>query len=203
MRIRIHFSKTGYACFISHIDLPMLFGRAARRAELRAELTQGFSPHPRLALASPLPVGVAGLCEPADFWFDNWNESSLKKWRASLPEGIDIIHAEETSGISLHKLCSAASYTFELLSDISAYDASIALKSAMNKLDAFLKVDFTDKKVLLSVKNIEQGGASYMVKSLIAVSAVEDWSDLRVTRTSIGRWDSDKERVVSLMEEAL
>ena len=203
MRVRIHFSKVGFACFVSHIDLPMLFGRAARRAELKAEMTQGFSPHPRLALASPLPVGVAGLCEPADFWFDNWSDDSLAMWAASMPEGINIIHAAETTGTSLHKLCTSASYTFELLGDISAQRVSSTLESAMSRLDALLNIDSSEGEVRLSVKNIEQGGASYMVKSLIAESVIEEWSDIRVTRTSIGGWSMDEVKVVSLMEEVL
>ena len=207
MQIRIHFSKTGFASFISHIDLPMLFGRAARRAGLAAEMTQGFSPHPKLALASPLPVGVMGLCEPADFWFDNWSDDSLQRWRAAMPEGIDILHAHPVSGdspVKLHKLCTAASYSFELCRrELSAQMVSGVLDEAMKALDALLKVEMCDREVRLSVNNTEQGGASYMVKSLIAGSAVDGWSDIRVTRTAVGRWSRDEMRVIPLMEEVL
>ena len=203
MRIRIHFSKVGFACFVSHIDLPMLFGRAARRAGLIAELTQGFSPHPKLALASPLPVGVAGLCEPADFWFDNWQESSFESWRAAMPQGIDILHATETSGVTLHKCCNAATYILELRNDSSAESVVRALESAMSSKDALLGIEVNGREIHLSSLLLEQAGASYMVKSLIAESVVNEWSDLRVSRIAVGRWSAEEKRVVSLMEEAL
>ena len=41
------------------MDLPVVFSRAARRAGLVQEFTQGFSPHMRVAFTSALPVGTS------------------------------------------------------------------------------------------------------------------------------------------------
>ena len=90
-RIRIIFEKRGLFTFVNHMDLPVVFSRAARRAGLTQEFTQGFSPHPRISLASPLAIGVDGLAEPADFWFAEWDSGSSLRWSAMLPEGLKIL----------------------------------------------------------------------------------------------------------------
>ncbi|MEK7281555.1 MAG: TIGR03936 family radical SAM-associated protein, partial [Chloroflexota bacterium] len=44
--------------FLSHLELMRLWERAMIRAGVPLAYSQGFSPHPRLSLACPLPVGV-------------------------------------------------------------------------------------------------------------------------------------------------
>ncbi|MDP2857307.1 MAG: TIGR03936 family radical SAM-associated protein, partial [Bacillota bacterium] len=46
-----------------HLDLMRLWERVLRRAKLPLGFSEGFSPHPRLALATPLPVGVTAAAE--------------------------------------------------------------------------------------------------------------------------------------------
>jgi hypothetical protein len=202
-RIRIHFAKKGYACFISHLDLPMLFSRAARRAGLVPELTQGFSPHPRLALCPPLPVGTAGANEPADFWFAEWGEGFLARWRASLPAGIDITDAREVADAgapSLNKLCSAASYLFEPLSGADPAAIADILESALRENGAFLAASVTPGAVLIASCDLERSGLSFMVKRLKESAAVSGWDGLAITRMAVGRWDDEAGRVISLTE---
>ena len=62
-RIRIIFEKKGWITFLNHLDLPVLFSRAARRAGLSQEFTQGFSPHPHISLGPALAAGVEGVQE--------------------------------------------------------------------------------------------------------------------------------------------
>ncbi|MDD4837021.1 MAG: TIGR03936 family radical SAM-associated protein, partial [Dethiosulfovibrio sp.] len=68
-RVRILFSKRGPFCFIRHVDLPQIFSRSARRADLEIEQTEGFSPHPKISLGPALPVGVVACAEPGEIWF--------------------------------------------------------------------------------------------------------------------------------------
>lgn len=65
-RYRMMYAKEGPARYISHLDLLRTFLRAARRAGLPLALTQGFNPHPKLAFAAPLGVGIAGEAEFAE-----------------------------------------------------------------------------------------------------------------------------------------
>lgn len=200
-RVRIHFSKKNFACFISHIDLPMLFGRAARRAGLRAELTQGFSPHPRLALCPPLPVGVMGLREPADFWFLEWDGDSLGRWNANMPRGIEILSAREVDGVSLNKLCAAASYEIELLNGASADDAAAVLEDTLKEANALLAISADGEIVRLAASDLERCGPSRMVKNLVESGLITAWDDLAITRTEVGGWDAARRVVIPLTEE--
>lgn len=206
-RIRIHFSKKDFACFISHIDLPILFGRAARRAGLRAEQTQGFSPHPRLALCPPLPIGVVGLCEPADFWFLEWGDpdkNSLEAWNSFMPEGIEIISAVEveTGSVSLNKLCTAAAYTIEPMNGADTDEVASVLEANLREVGALLAISGCDGVVSLAASDLERCGPSRMVKSLIAAELISSWEDLAITRTAVGGWDDARGAVVRLMEDS-
>ncbi len=68
-KYRVFYQKRGLLRFISHLDwMRMLFRRIAM-LELETVFTQGFSPHPKVSLAPPLPVGVEGLDEYFDISF--------------------------------------------------------------------------------------------------------------------------------------
>jgi len=68
-RYRVHYQKLGLLRFISHLDwMRMLFRRIAI-LNLNTVFTQGFSPHPKVSLSPPLPVGVEGLDEYFDISF--------------------------------------------------------------------------------------------------------------------------------------
>ena len=64
--LRICHAKTGRLRFLSHLEIVRALERAVRRADLPFSVSQGFSPHMRLAFGPALPVGSAGLAE----WLD-------------------------------------------------------------------------------------------------------------------------------------
>ena len=70
MRYRITFSKTDLMRFTSHLDLQRAWERTLRRAGLPLAYSQGFSPHPRINLASALPLGFSGENELLDAWLE-------------------------------------------------------------------------------------------------------------------------------------
>ena len=69
-RLRITYRKDGPARHVGHLDVMRTWERAIRRAKLPLAYTQGFSPHARIALAAPLPVGTIGERELMDIWLD-------------------------------------------------------------------------------------------------------------------------------------
>ena len=65
-KIRVRYSKTGKARYISHLDLMSTMQRAFIRAGVRLKYSEGFNPHPYISVALPLPVGCGSVCELMD-----------------------------------------------------------------------------------------------------------------------------------------
>ncbi|MCB5255058.1 MAG: TIGR03960 family B12-binding radical SAM protein [Candidatus Cloacimonadaceae bacterium] len=68
-RYRIGYQKTGLLRFISHLDWMRMLFRRISVLQLPTVFTMGFSPHPKVSLSPPLPVGVESLCEYFDISF--------------------------------------------------------------------------------------------------------------------------------------
>ncbi len=65
-RLRIKFSRGEEIKFISHLDIVRLWQRAFNRAGIEIAYSTGFTPHPRISLAAPLPLGVTSEAELMD-----------------------------------------------------------------------------------------------------------------------------------------
>ncbi|MCL1798284.1 MAG: TIGR03936 family radical SAM-associated protein [Eggerthellaceae bacterium] len=65
-RLRVFFCKGGRLALLSHLELARALERTVRRAGLPYAVSQGFSPHMRIAFGAALPVGVGGLQECFD-----------------------------------------------------------------------------------------------------------------------------------------
>ncbi|NLV87416.1 MAG: DUF2344 domain-containing protein [Clostridiales bacterium] len=91
-KLRLRFSKTGRAIYISHLDLMRTMQRAFLRSGIKLKNSEGFNPHPLISLALPLSVGTASLCEIMDFRLSEYMELSEIPFRLnkSLPEGIEV-----------------------------------------------------------------------------------------------------------------
>jgi radical SAM-linked protein len=115
MRIIARFSKGEEVRFVSHLDVQRLFGRAFRRAGTPVAYSQGFNPHPVLAFATALAIGVTSDAE----WLDVKLERDIpcaafiQSVNAALPEGFRILEALEAEEKipSLTALLSGANYT--------------------------------------------------------------------------------------------
>jgi radical SAM-linked protein len=69
-RVRLYFAKRERVRYISHLDVLRYWERAIRRAELPLSYSQGFTPHPRLQFAGPLPLGYLADREVVDVGLD-------------------------------------------------------------------------------------------------------------------------------------
>ena len=96
-KLRLRFTKTGRAVYISHLDLMHTMQRAFSRAGYALKYSEGFNPHPQISIALPLSVGAASLCEIMDFRLNGETDLSLlpQKLSAVMPEGIRVIEAYE------------------------------------------------------------------------------------------------------------
>ncbi|MBQ6466126.1 MAG: DUF2344 domain-containing protein [Oscillospiraceae bacterium] len=91
-KLRLRFEKTGRAVYISHLDLMQTMQRAFSRAGYSLKYSEGYNPHPQIAIALPLSVGAASLCELMDFRLAEAAELAEmpEKLTAALPEGVTV-----------------------------------------------------------------------------------------------------------------
>ncbi|NOX37840.1 MAG: TIGR03960 family B12-binding radical SAM protein [Calditrichaeota bacterium] len=91
-KIRVRYSKTGPARYISHLDIVRIFDRATRRANIPMVYTQGFNPHPKLSFGPPLATGIASVAEYLDMEVMIGREADIQyKLNLFLPEGMKIL----------------------------------------------------------------------------------------------------------------
>lgn len=97
-KLRLLFSKTGRAVYISHLDLMRTLTRAFKRADCNLKYSEGFNPHPNISIALPLSVGAESICEILVFKLLDDMETTeiLKRLKMQLPEGIDAIEVYQS-----------------------------------------------------------------------------------------------------------
>lgn len=65
--VRLFYTKTGSAKYISHLDVMRVFQRALKRSKIDFWYTEGFHPHLYLTFALPLSLGYESVAESVDF----------------------------------------------------------------------------------------------------------------------------------------
>ncbi len=198
-RIRIIFEKKGWIIFLNHLDLPVLFSRAARRAGLSQEFTQGFSPHPHISLGPALAAGVEGVQEPADFWFNEWDDSCAGRWNDKLSEGIQVLKYAEVDGPSLSKLATAAIYRISGVDFEFGSDALDTLQKEIERTGILYGAYVDQGSAVLTIGDLEHCGAGNLVRSLKEEGICEGWKDLCLVREYVGTWDAGTGTILPLI----
>jgi radical SAM-linked protein len=92
-RLRLKFSRGEELKFLSHLDLMRLWERALRRAGIPLAYSEGFTPHPHIALAAPLLVGVTSDAELMDVVLSRWvsPQAFTTLIEKELPRGITLM----------------------------------------------------------------------------------------------------------------
>ncbi len=71
-RLRVTFCKQGRLALLSHLEVARALERAVRRAGLPFDVSQGYSPHMKIAFGAALPVGVGGTHELFDLQLNRY-----------------------------------------------------------------------------------------------------------------------------------
>lgn len=89
-RLRVVFVKAGRLSMLSHLELCRALERAVRRAKLPYAVSQGFSPHMRIAFGAALPVGVGGSHEFFDLFLERYvaPDKALEALKAASAEDL-------------------------------------------------------------------------------------------------------------------
>ncbi|MFN2143920.1 MAG: TIGR03936 family radical SAM-associated protein [Anaerolineales bacterium] len=119
MRYRMTFSKTEAMRFTSHLDLHTTLERTMRRANLPLVYSQGFTPRPKLSLASALPLGYTSEAEAAEFWLEE---------ELPVEEVAKAIHHSAPPGIQLHEVRIADEQEPKLQNALSSAEFVISLR---------------------------------------------------------------------------
>jgi radical SAM-linked protein len=134
-RIRLTYQRGDALRYISHLEMQTVWERTCRRARLPLAYTQGFNPHPRLQMASALPLGFLSRCEVVDIWLEDLYEAGEVQQRAqaSAPPGLRIHSAEIVALQSppLQTQVQAAEYVVHLLDPIEPDSLQTALHSLL------------------------------------------------------------------------
>lgn len=138
-RLRVTFSRGEELKYLSHLDVMRLWERALRRAGLPLSYSQGFSPHPRISIAAPLPLGVTGEKELMDIVFQRRVSpySVQKNLDEQLPFGMDIIGVTQVSpdAPSLQSQVRRAEYRVEIETDKPGAAISDSIDSLLSKTE--------------------------------------------------------------------
>lgn len=123
--VRIVFSKTGRARYISHLDLNRTMTRAVRRAGLPIWYTEGFNKHPYLTFAAPLSLGFEGERETMDLRLagEMSLEELAQRLDAAMPEGLRILSA----ALAVKKAGEVAQAVYRLTLDCCAEEVQALL----------------------------------------------------------------------------
>jgi radical SAM-linked protein len=135
-RLRLKFSRGEELKFLSHLDLMRLWERAFRRAHLPLAYSEGFTPHPQIALAAPLPLGVVSECELMDVLLTEWisPQSFISRVTEQLPCGIGLSGARSV-GLAVPSLQSQlrhVEYEVDVETDKERQEVELALGSLLS-----------------------------------------------------------------------
>lgn len=127
--VRLRFSKTGQAKYISHLDTNRVFSRALARAKINLWYTQGFNPRPYMSFSLPLSLGVESYCENVDLRIldDLTDEEIKERMNNALPFGIRIVDVYEDFMDCHDIVYSDYVYKFEFKDNETALEKIIAV----------------------------------------------------------------------------
>jgi len=213
-RIRIKFTKTGMAKYISHLDFIQIIIRALRMIDAPVAFTQGFNKRERIAMGFPLPVGIESVYELCDV--DIYEDTNIALLAAQLsikmPDGIaatEVKYLEDKK--SLMSITSAALFEIQI-DDNTLYDnflKNLELKADFIKEsekgkknigfnDAVIEYKITDIESNLKKSNIllklRVGNNNTMridnVALALANAHYDEFYKFRITKLSQYRTDS-------------
>ena len=135
-RLRIRLSRGEEIKFISHLDIIRLWERTLRRAQIPLAYSEGFSPHPRISLAAPLPVGVTSEAELMDIFVTKWVSPHwfTNATSPQLPPGVEILGVYQIAPTmpSLQSQIRYAEYRVEVETEKGPKDIESALSTLLS-----------------------------------------------------------------------
>lgn len=92
-RFRVHYEKTAKAAYLGHLDTMEAIARALKRAGVKLDYSQGWSPGPKLAFGPALMTGAQSTAEYFDMdCVEPWPDPAplVERLSAQLPAGMRV-----------------------------------------------------------------------------------------------------------------
>jgi len=181
-RLRLRFGRGEELKFLSHLDLMRLWERAFRRPALPLAYSQGFTPHPRIALAAPLAVGMTSEFELMDVFLYRWlpPHSFRHQTSGQLPCGLDLLEVYPV-GLNLPSLQSQVRFA-EYGIKLEAEKARQEVESAVDSLLAATELPWHHSR--------DTGERHYDLRALIKDLRLADCFDNTCVLEMVLRCDS-------------
>lgn len=159
--VRMRFTKTGRAKYISHLDLMRCFQRCIRRAELPIAYSEGYHPHMHIIFAAALSLGFESDYEVIELGFnEELSFDELKsRMQAVLPNGIDIVscyvpkHKMGEISYAEYEVILPCSDGEKLLQDWKRFISSDKIIVQKKTKRGFREIDLKELTECLSAKN--------------------------------------------------
>jgi len=152
-KLRVVYSKSKEAIFLSHLDMIRVFETALARADILVEHTNGFNPRPELVFAHPLSVGIESTGEIFEVNLVEKLEIPyfIRQLNRVLPSGITVLSAEYVEGNEKNIMSRVYAATYII--DLVYQEEKLNL---LNKREIEDLKDYYQKKMLeyLSQENI-------------------------------------------------
>lgn len=212
--VRLFYTKTGSAKYISHLDVMRAFQRAFKRSKIDFWYTEGFHPHLYLTFALPLSLGYESLAETVDFRlvspldYDEITERINK----ALPVGFEAVKAAKP--VMDAKKIKYAEYDISFLSDCekeqmislwnSCFDRdSIIVSKRTKKGDS--ELDIKPHIKLTELRYNDDGkyhfsallaaGVEFNINPELIFSAFRNFSDIEINDISVVRTNVYNEKM--------
>lgn len=144
-RLRVTFKKQGRLALLSHLEIARALERAVRRAGLPFAVSQGYSPHMKIAFGAALPVGVGGAAELFDLQLTNYvaPDEALSALQAASVEDLMVTSCEyiEPKAAAASAAYPISTYRVCLSEPIGALDVPEVIRVVRKKKEKELRVE--------------------------------------------------------------
>lgn len=175
--VRVFYSKTGPAKYISHLDITRCMQRSLKRAGIPVWYTQGFNPHMYMTFALPLSLGYESVCEAMDL---------------RLTEEVDFESIKRRLNEALPRDLRVLSVALQQLKPQEVQFADYEITFDTGNPNAFLEAfnEFLKQSAILVEKKTKKGLKEIDIKPDVQVSSLEystDGSVRACVRTAAGQ----------------
>lgn len=170
--LRIIFSKSKDAIFLTHIDISNIFEQSFIRADIKIKYTEKKIPKPLITFADPLPKGIESVGEIVEVNLEERLDIPyfVKQINSALPSGITVLSAEyfDDDGTSIMEKVYASTYLISLI-----YDNNKFIDKTPRQIEEIKRSYINNLK-----KYLEQDKISIVKKSKSRMERIDIKSDI-------------------------